>query len=89
MKCPHCGADNSKVVETRADDGQVFRRRKCLATGCERSFISREFSHCELKMPAAINAKSAERSRARRALKAAAAARPPVILNWRQPHAQE
>ena len=33
MKCPHCGADNDKVIDSRAShDGQAIRRRReCLA----------------------------------------------------------
>jgi len=33
MKCPHCGADNDRVIDSRAShDGQAIRRRReCLA----------------------------------------------------------
>lgn len=35
MKCPRCGVDNDRVVDSRAvrDGGAVRRRRECLACG--------------------------------------------------------
>jgi len=42
MKCPFCGEDEDKVVDTRSrDDGKAIRRRRqCLK--CERRFITIE-----------------------------------------------
>ena len=41
MKCPYCGFQESKVVDSRpADDGSIRRRRECLQ--CERRFITYE-----------------------------------------------
>lgn len=42
MKCPYCGEDEDKVVDTRSrDDGKAIRRRRqCLK--CERRFITIE-----------------------------------------------
>ena len=35
MKCPYCGGEESKVVDSRAteDDGAIRRRRECLKCG--------------------------------------------------------
>ena len=39
MKCPYCGFQESKVVDSRpADDGSIRRRRECLQ--CERRFTT-------------------------------------------------
>ena len=41
MKCPYCGFQESKVVDSRpADDGSIRRRRECLQ--CERRFTTYE-----------------------------------------------
>ena len=41
MKCPYCGFQESKVVDSRpADDGSIRRRRECLQ--CERRFTTDE-----------------------------------------------
>jgi transcriptional repressor NrdR len=42
MRCPFCGTDQDKVIETRAskDGGEVRRRREC--EGCERRFTTYE-----------------------------------------------
>jgi transcriptional repressor NrdR len=29
MKCPYCGADDSKVINTNTADGEIRRRREC------------------------------------------------------------
>lgn len=42
MRCPYCGHDEDKVVDTRSrDDGQVIRRRR-LCLKCHRRFITVE-----------------------------------------------
>ena len=42
MKCPYCGQDEDKVVDTRSrDDGKAIRRRR-LCLECERRFITIE-----------------------------------------------
>ena len=39
MKCPYCGYQESKVVDSRpADEGSIRRRRECLR--CERRFTT-------------------------------------------------
>ena len=41
MKCPYCGFQESKVVDSRpADDGSIRRRSECLQ--CERRFTTYE-----------------------------------------------
>ena len=41
MKCPYCGFQEIKVVDSRpADDGSIRRRRECLQ--CERRFTTYE-----------------------------------------------
>ena len=41
MKCPYCGYQESKVVDSRpADEGSIRRRRECLR--CERRFTPYE-----------------------------------------------
>ena len=42
MKCPFCGADNDRVVDTRAGENQsvIRRRRECLE--CRRRFTTYE-----------------------------------------------
>lgn len=42
MRCPYCGAIDSKVIDSRpADDGErIRRRRECL--GCEKRFTTYE-----------------------------------------------
>ena len=41
MKCPYCGFQESKVVDSRpADDGSIRRRRECLQ--CEKRFTTYE-----------------------------------------------
>jgi transcriptional regulator NrdR family protein len=52
--CPHCGADNSKVDETRRHEGKVYRRRKCREFDCGKGFISVETAEEDTKFPAAI-----------------------------------
>ena len=42
MRCPHCGKDDDRVVDTRSrDDGRVIRRRR-LCNLCGRRFITVE-----------------------------------------------
>jgi transcriptional repressor NrdR len=40
MKCPHCGYNDSKVLDSRDVDDGVRRRRQCL--GCESRFTTYE-----------------------------------------------
>jgi len=42
MKCPFCGADNDRVVDSRssADGASIRRRRECF--GCERRYTTYE-----------------------------------------------
>jgi transcriptional repressor NrdR len=40
MKCPHCGFEDSKVLDSRDVDDGVRRRRQCL--GCESRFTTYE-----------------------------------------------
>jgi transcriptional repressor NrdR len=44
MRCPYCGTENSRVVESRAgEDGSTIRRRReCTNTGCTRRFTTYE-----------------------------------------------
>jgi transcriptional repressor NrdR len=41
MRCPHCKADNDKVIETRTSSDSVRRRRECL--DCSRRFTTYEY----------------------------------------------
>lgn len=52
MHCPFCGADDTKVIDSRlvADGGQVRRRRECLS--CRERFTTYEVA--ELLMPRVI-----------------------------------
>lgn len=52
MHCPFCGADDTKVIDSRlvADGGQVRRRREC--TVCGERFTT--FETAELVMPRVI-----------------------------------
>lgn len=34
MKCPECGHDDSKVIDSRPTDGKIRRRRECLSCKC-------------------------------------------------------
>lgn len=49
MKCPFCGAQDTQVVDTRAnlEANTIRRRRKCL--GCEKRFTT--YERVDLKMP--------------------------------------
>ena len=42
MRCPYCGADDSKVIDSRpTEDGEkIRRRRECLS--CKKSFTTYE-----------------------------------------------
>lgn len=52
MYCPFCGADETKVIDSRlvSDGGQVRRRRECLL--CNERFTT--YESAELVMPAVI-----------------------------------
>ena len=42
MRCPYCGKDNDRVVDTRSrEDGKLIRRRR-LCINCDRRFITTE-----------------------------------------------
>ncbi len=42
MRCPHCSADNDRVVDSRAcEDGRAIRRRRC-CNQCEKRFTTYE-----------------------------------------------
>lgn len=34
MKCPECGYDDSKVIDSRPTDNKIRRRRECTKCGC-------------------------------------------------------
>ena len=53
MHCPFCGANDTKVIDSRlvAEGDQVRRRRECLASGCGERFTT--FESAELVMPKA------------------------------------
>ncbi len=40
MECPHCGYNDSKVIDSRDVDGGIRRPRQCL--GCDRRFTTYE-----------------------------------------------
>ncbi len=52
MRCPFCGADNTRVVDSRlADNGEsVRRRRECVS--CHERYTT--FERAELRMPQVI-----------------------------------
>ena len=60
MFCPFCGAEDTKVIDSRlvADGGQVRRRRECLA--CSERFTTYELA--ELVMPRVIKTDGSRQS---------------------------
>ena len=51
MRCPHCGVEsNALILETRKGGDSIMRRRVC--GGCSKSFVSREYTEAEMKLPA-------------------------------------
>lgn len=52
MKCPFCGANDTKVLDSRSleSGSSIRRRRKC--ESCEKRFTT--FEHVELSMPMVI-----------------------------------
>jgi transcriptional repressor NrdR len=52
MKCPFCGADDTQVVDSRANDADdaIRRRRRC--TACDKRFTTWETM--ELRMPQVV-----------------------------------
>lgn len=78
MKCPFCGADEDKVLESRSGDGgaAIRRRRECL--GCGRRFNTTE--RVEMSLPAVIKRDGRRepfsREKVLRGLRAACAKRP-------------
>lgn len=50
MKCPKCGSENSKVLNTRKYDTVVIRRRQCFNSQCLHIWrTSEENTDCELR----------------------------------------
>ncbi|MBN1933204.1 MAG: transcriptional repressor NrdR [Anaerolineae bacterium] len=41
MKCPYCGVDDSRVIDTRSSGDRIRRRRQCI--DCERRFTTYEY----------------------------------------------
>lgn len=60
MRCPYCGTDNSRVVESRAgEDGTTIRRRReCTSESCGRRFTT--YERMEVR-PLMVVKKDAER----------------------------
>ncbi|MCE9592445.1 MAG: transcriptional regulator NrdR [Planctomycetes bacterium] len=50
MRCPYCGEDRDKVIDSRATDGAkaIRRRRECLA--CSRRFTTYEYIEPNTKL---------------------------------------
>jgi transcriptional repressor NrdR len=42
MRCPFCGSQDSKVVDSRDVDDSIRRRRECLNPGCAGRFTTYE-----------------------------------------------
>lgn len=42
MKCPYCGHDSSRVMESRATEEAIRRRRECENSECQRRFTTYE-----------------------------------------------
>src|SRR3990172_240865 len=42
MRCPFCGSQDSKVVDSRDVDDSIRRRRECLNPGCTGRFTTHE-----------------------------------------------
>lgn len=82
MKCPFCGEDNDKVLESRSGEAGAFvrRRRECLA--CDRRFTTME--RVELSPPAVIKRDGRRepfsREKILRGLRSACAKRPVPTL---------
>jgi transcriptional repressor NrdR len=50
MRCPKCGSEDSAVVDSRADDEAIRRRRECQAC----SFRFTTFERAELALPMVV-----------------------------------
>ncbi len=50
MRCPYCGQDNDKVIDSRATDGgqAIRRRRQCL--GCHKRFTTYEHIEATIRL---------------------------------------
>ena len=61
MHCPFCGANDTKVIDSRlvAEGDQVRRRRECLASGCGERFTT--FETAELALPRIVKVKDGTR----------------------------
>jgi len=78
MKCPYCGEDNDKVMDSRSGDGGAFTRRRRECLGCGRRFTTVE--RVEMNLPAVIKRdgrrEAFSREKILRGLRAACAKRP-------------
>ena len=45
MRCPYCGSQDSKVVDSREHDDSIRRRRECLNPSCASRFTTYERIH--------------------------------------------
>lgn len=51
MKCPACGAGQTKVIGTERTDHQVIRLRQCLAAACRYVWKTTEAVDPEYRKP--------------------------------------
>lgn len=60
VRCPYCGVDNARVIESRAgEEGTTIRRRReCVSEACERRFTT--YERVEIR-PLMVVKKDAER----------------------------
>ena len=56
MKCPYCGFDESKVIDSRPTEENIRRRRECLS--CQKRFTTYEFVE---RMPVVVIKKDGSR----------------------------
>lgn len=65
MRCPYCGSDNSRVIESRTgeDNTTIRRRRECANPACERRFTTYERVEQQPLMVVKKDAKREEFSR--------------------------
>ena len=50
MKCPHCGHNDSKVIDSRDVNDTIRRRRRC--AGCDKRFTT--YERAELALPSIV-----------------------------------
>src|SRR5207342_3137584 len=78
MRCPFCGVDEDKVIETRVskDGSEIRRRREC--EGCKRRFTT--YERIEESMPLVIKSDGRrepfDRNKIEHGIRAAVAKRP-------------